>query len=155
MALVCFKMEVINAATQLSIAAGGFSAQASVGTAATPAMRMRVMMNGLCIVSAPIRVEGTRCGNRSDALGRRQTINSRARPNSAHAWPQQCLLPATTFEHFSYQTRSRKPSRSGPLPVQLIKSPLELRIRSPHLVNHLLRPVKVLPLPLDGPVLGR
>jgi hypothetical protein len=40
------------------------------------------------------------------------------------------------------------------LPIQLIKPPLEHRIRPTNLVDYLLRPVKVLPFSLNGPVLG-
>jgi len=41
-----------------------------------------------------------------------------------------------------------------PLPIELVTPPLKLRIRPPYLVYHLPRPVKVLPLSLDRPILG-
>src|SRR5450631_1170069 len=65
----------------------------------------------------------------------------------------QCLLAATAFEHCIYRISFRQAFSGKLLPIQLIKPPLELRIRAPHLVNHLLRPVKVSPLEIDGQIL--
>jgi hypothetical protein len=58
-------------------------------------------------------------------------------------------------------SEERRSSRSAviaahrPLMIQLSKPPLELWIRPPYPVDHLLRPVKIFPLSLDGSILRR
>jgi hypothetical protein len=55
-----------------------------------------------------------------------------------------------------YSVQKHLPSSlSESFPIQLIKPPLEVRIRLPNLIYHPLRPFKVFPFPVDRPVVGR
>src|ERR1019366_1750982 len=84
--------------------------------------------------------------------------------NSSVLWPYRLLEPRperqskpaviNAFPRMRSCPKASVHLALGSLARELIKPPLELWIRSAHLIYHLFRPVKVLPLPLDRPVLG-